>query len=258
MFSAAETRLLAAGWLIAVGMTLVALLWRAYRQTRYSASQFPLYMLNLFLTRVLWRARVRGKIDLPPDQGAIIVCNHVGPIDPGIIALACDRPVHWMVAREYCHHPMTGWALGILGAIPVGRSGVDTAATKLAIRYASQGDVVGMFPEGRINDTGQFMLPGRPGAALVALKARVPVVPCFIAGSPNRLAGLGFLFQPARARLVVGKPIDLSAWHGRHDDRELLEELTLGFMAEIARLGGAPDYQPQLAGKRWKPKNAEL
>jgi 1-acyl-sn-glycerol-3-phosphate acyltransferase len=121
------------------------------------------------------------------------------------------------------------------------------------MRYARQGDLVGMFPEGRVNTTNRLLLPGRPGAALVALKARVPVIPCYISGSPNDGTTLGFLFMPARTRLIVGQPIDISEYYDHDSDRGVLEQLTLRFMREIARLAGAPNYEPQLAGKRWKP-----
>ena len=73
--------------------------------------------------------------------------------------------------REYVMSPAFAWVLRTIEVIPVNRGGIDTAATKQAIRYASQGDLVGMFPEGRINEGGQFLLPGRPGAAMIALKA---------------------------------------------------------------------------------------
>lgn len=253
MLSDDVTRRLAAIVLAALGAALAAWIVRVFRRYPYTPVQFPLYMFGLFMTRVVWRAQIEGRLTLPRSQGAVIVCNHVGPIDPAFIALACDRQVHWMVAREYCHHPLVGWALRILQVIPTGRAGIDTAATKLALRYASQGDLVGMFPEGRINDTKGLMLPGRPGAALIALKARVPVVPCYIHGSPNDGTFIGFLFMTARTRLVVGQPLDISACFDRKNDRTVLEELTRQFMVEIARLAGQPDYVPQLAGRRWKP-----
>ena len=252
MLSDNATRVLAAGVLAVLAAAFVLFVVAVYRRNNFTLAQFPLYMLNLYLTKVRWRAKVEGRVNLPPGQGAVIVCNHIGPIDPGIIALAFDRPVHWMVAKEYFQQQPTGGALRALQAIPVGRAGVDTAATKLAMRYAQQGDLVGMFPEGRINDTKRFMLPGRPGVAMVALKARVPVIPCYIAGSPYDGTTLGFLLMTARTRLSVGRPIDISEYYGQEGDREVLEELTKRFMVEIANLAGVEDYEPELAGKRWK------
>lgn len=238
--------------LTSIGAALVTWALRGYRRSGLTPALFGLLVFNQFMTRVLWRARIEGRVRLPPGQGAVIVCNHRGPIDPGFIARACDRPVHWMVAREYVKLPVIGWALRALQVIPTGRAGIDTAATKLALRYAEQGDLVGMFPEGRINKTSNFMLPGRPGAALVALKARVPVIPCYIEGSPFDGTEFGFLFMMAKTRLVVGEPIDISAFYGQEGDRAVLEELTRRFMRAVARLAGEEDFVPEMAGKQWR------
>ena len=94
------------------------------------------------------------------------------------------------------------------------------AAIRTAIRLVQQGELVGVFPEGRINTTGQLLLPGRPGAAMIALKARAPVVPCYIHGAPYDGTTLGCLLMPASVRLEIGPPIDLSAYFDRDDRRE--------------------------------------
>jgi 1-acyl-sn-glycerol-3-phosphate acyltransferase len=252
MFSDAATRQLAIIVLAALATGLAIRVELLRRQMGVTFAQLPIYLFNLVMTRVRWRATVEGRIALPHGQGAVIVCNHICPVDPAFIALACDRPVHWMVAREYCELPLVGLALRVLKVIPTGRSGVDTAATKLAMRYAERGDVVGMFPEGRINDRKRFMLPGRAGAAMVALKARVPVVPCYIEGSPYDGTDFGFFFMTAKTWLKVGAPIDISQYYGQEGDREVLKSLTRRFMREIAVLAGKPDYEPTLAGKGWK------
>ncbi|HEX3872484.1 MAG TPA: lysophospholipid acyltransferase family protein [Pirellulales bacterium] len=259
MLSPEGTRVFAMTVLGLLAAAYVAWVVSVYRRSPYTLAQFPLYMLNLMLTRVLWRARVEGRVPFGPGQGAVIVCNHIGPIDPGFLALACGRPVHWMVASEYVKLPLFGHGLRALQVIPTNRGGVDTASTKLAVRYAQQGELVGIFPEGRINDTPELLLPGRPGAALIALRARVPVVPCFISGSPNDGTFWGFFFMSARTRVVVGKPIDLSEYYERQShERQTLEDLTVRFMKEIAALGGCPDYKPRLAGKRWKTEEAAV
>ncbi len=224
------------------------------RPARLSPLQASLCGLNYLLTRLLWRTEVRGTMPVRPGQGAVIICNHRSPVDPSFIQLATGpRVVHWMVAREYVRHPALAWFFRANQAIPVSRGGIDTAATKLAIRLAEEGELVALFPEGRINTSGQLLMPGRPGAALIALKARVPVVPCYCQGSPYDGTMLGALVTPARVRLTIGEPIDLSAYHGRESEREVLEELTLQFLRSIARLAGQPDFQPSLAGRFYKP-----
>jgi 1-acyl-sn-glycerol-3-phosphate acyltransferase len=96
------------------------------------------------------------------------------------------------------------------------------------------------------------MLPGRSGAALIALRARVPVVPCFVDGAPYDGTALGSFFMAAKARIVVGQPIDLSPYYGREGDKTVFQELTKKFLVEIAKLAGATSFEPRLAGRNWK------
>ncbi|HET6883263.1 MAG TPA: lysophospholipid acyltransferase family protein [Pirellulales bacterium] len=257
MFSDAATRQLAIVVLAAVAAALAIGVELLRREMGVTPIQLPIYLFNLVITRVRWRARIEGRVTVPHGRGAVIVCNHICPVDPAFIALACDRPVHWLVAREYCELPLAGLALRILEVIPTGRKGVDTAATKLAMRYTERGDLVGMFPEGRINESKQLLLPGRAGAAMVALKSRVPVVPCYIEGAPYDGTEFGFFLMTAKTRLRVGKPIDLSEYYGQEGNREVLRSLTLRFMREIARLAGRPDYEPTLAGKEKEVEQLE-
>jgi len=183
----------------------------------------------------------------------VIVCNHRSSMDPCFIELATTRPVHWMVAKEYCDRRSFGWFLRMAEVIPTNRAGIDTAATKAAIRSAENGGLVGVFPEGRINTTGRVLLPGRPGAALIALKARVPIVPCYVCGSPFSKHLLRPLIMPAKVELKIGRPIDLSEFYGREGEREVLEEITRRVLREMAALAGCPDFQPELAGRFYKP-----
>lgn len=253
MLSDPDTTILAACLLAALALALAAWGWTCRRRTRYTLLQAALYVYVRIMVRGAWRAEISGPLPVADGQGAVIVCNHISGIDPGFIAMATHRPVHWMIAREFYQLPLVHWFSVTMGAIPVNRGGVDTASTKLAIRYAQAGELVGLFPEGRINETDRLLLPGRPGAALIALKARVPVIPCFLRGAPLGKNVFSPLFMIAHARLTVGRPIDLSEYHGRNGENGILGEITRRFLVEIARLGGVEDYQAELAGRRWKP-----
>lgn len=252
MFSAAATKLLAIGVLAGMGLALVLCLAVLMRRLPLTPLQSFLYVCNVAVARLLWRARV-SPLPVPDNQGAVIVSNHLSPIDPCFIELTTKRAVHWMVAKEYCAHPASAWFLRACEVIPVSRGGIDTTATKRAIRYLEDGGLVGIFPEGRINTTRRVLLPGRPGAALIALKARVPVIPCYISGSPFDGTIWHSLFTPATVRLQFGRPIDVSEFYGREREREVLEHLTRRFLSEIAALAGKRDYQPELAGRFYRP-----
>lgn len=253
MRSPTATLIVAISVLVLCALVVVVRVLRHFGTTQHTWAQMPLYYLNLLYSLIVWRAKIMGTLPADPDQGAVVVCNHASAIDPAFVQLASKRMIHWMVAREYCLHPLIAWLFRITECIPVNRGGIDTAATKISIRYCSNGGMVGMFPEGRINMTDKLLLPGRPGAALIALKAQVPVIPCYLTGAPYHDWEFGCFLITAKTRLKIGEPIDLSEYYGRHTDKEVLGEVTRLFMKEIARLAGVEDYQPALAGRLWSP-----
>jgi 1-acyl-sn-glycerol-3-phosphate acyltransferase len=237
-------------------VVLLPIAFLAYRARRLSLTWHQRFWwgVNQVLCRVLWRAAISGPLPIGPNKGALVICNHRSPIDPCFIELGTHRAIHWLIAKEYCNDWKLGWFLRMCEVIPTNRAGVDTAATKMAIRLARNGNLVGLFPEGRLNTTEQVMLSGRPGVALIALKAGVPVIPCYIEGSPYDGTTLGALLMHARVKVTVGRPIDVSEYRGREGERGVLEELTRRLMQETARLGGHPDFEPELAGRSYRPE----
>lgn len=246
---------LAVGWLILLASTPFAVAWRNWRRTRYTAFQYFLFCLTYFIVRLQWRASLPPTPPAPPGQGAVLIANHRSSVDPFFIQMTMSHPSHWMVAREYCVSRAFGWFLRQCEVIPTGRGGVDTASTKSAIRLAAQGELVGLFPEGRINQSSEFLLPLRAGAILVALKAKVPVIPCYLHGSPF----CGPVWSPftmmARTRVLYGQPIDLSDYYERRSEEGVLGELMCRCAMELAKLAERADYQPKLAGRRWNSEH---
>lgn len=245
--------------LVMAGCLAALVVWYvlSWRRTEYTFAQYPFYLFYQFMRHMVWRVRYSQPLPIKPGQGAVIVANHRSSMDPAFLQDDSPRVVHWMIAREYWANPVMGGFFRLAECIPVGRGGIDTAATKMAIRYAERGELVGMFPEGRINETDAVLLPGRPGAVLVALKARVPIIPCFIHDAPYDGTATGVFTMPAKVRTIVGDPIDLSEYFDREREDGVLQEITLRVMREMARLGGHSDFEPTLAGRRWKPEVVE-
>jgi 1-acyl-sn-glycerol-3-phosphate acyltransferase len=228
--------LAAAGWIMSM-----------LRRSPFTPVQSILYGLNYILTRILWRMQIQGELSLPADQGAVIICNHRCPLDPSFIQATTPRAIHWMVAKEYCEFPGFRELLAACEVIPVRRGAVDRAAIRQAIDLLQRGELVGMFPEGYINVTEELLLPGHPGAALIALKGNVPVVPCYIEGAPYDGTTLGCLFMSAHVKLTIGQPINLTDVE-RGTGREVLNQWTRRFLIAIASLAGRTDYHPRLIG----------
>lgn len=249
--------LVIAGIVLAVILPLGWLVWQKCK-TDFTWPQFALWVGAIFFTRFIWRVTYTTPLPEEAKSGAIIVCNHTSGIDPFFLQVLCKWPMHWMVAKEYCEHRLFGPFLRTCEVISVNRRGIDTAATKTAIRYAEQGGLIGIFPEGRINMTEDLMLPVRAGAVLVALRARAPLLPCYIEGSPFRGTPLSPFFMRAKVRVSFGELIEVSTYEDVEQNDEVVREIMTRVILDIARLAGQEDFEPQFAGRKWRPSDEEV
>lgn len=227
-------------------------------RSRMNPLQCTLWIFAWLMAKYWWRAELPATVPLPEGVGAILVLNHRSSVDPFFIQTSTGRKVHWMVAREYCESFAFRWFLRQCEVIPVNRGGVDTQSTKAALRLTAAGGLVGMFPEGRINMTDEFMLPVRPGVAMIAMKSKVPLLPCYIEGSPYGGTAWSPFFIRGRVKVTYGEPIDITPYLDREHEEGVLEELTLRAVKALAVLAGKPEFEPKMAGKKWKPTQDEL
>lgn len=194
-------------WLAFLPLISIAYITLLISRSEYSLWENCLYAPTFLMGRLKWRVGFEN--DPPPElnKGAILVANHRSSVDPFFVQLAAKRRVHWMVAKEYCQHFLFGRILRPLQVIPTNRSGMDTAATKRAIRLTGEGRLVGMFPEGKINQSDSTLLPIRSGAALVGAKSHVPLIPLYIEGSPFNKTPWSPVLMRARVRISFGSAV---------------------------------------------------
>jgi 1-acyl-sn-glycerol-3-phosphate acyltransferase len=151
---------------------------------------------------------------LPAHGAALLIANHTSSADPFLLQASCRRALHFMVAQEIYGFWLFEPICKRLGCIPVRRDGSDLAATRAALRALESGQVVPIFPEGRIIPTlgpsGREIAPVKPGVAFLALRAQVPVIPAFIWGTPQTRRIAQGMLTPSHAHVLFGPPVDLS------------------------------------------------
>ena len=127
-----------------------------------------------YITLFVDSIQVEGRRLLPPGP-KIIVANHANVTDGFMLPLIIQEKVHFLIQEETFELPFLGRMLTMADQIPVvigqGREALDTAMEKLA-----QGNVVAIFPEGKLNH-GKDLHRAGSGAAILALKSGAPLVP---------------------------------------------------------------------------------
>lgn len=135
-------------------------------------------VLKLFvrcLMLVLGPLKVKGRSNVPPTGGLLILSNHLADIDPPVVQISCKRRIHFMAKSELFEIPVLKHLIRWFHAFPVKRGEPDRAAIKHAIGLLHEGEAVCIFPEGQLSELGELQ-PLLPGAALIVRKAAVPVI----------------------------------------------------------------------------------
>ena len=190
------------------------------------------------LPRRYFRFRVEGAEHMPTTGPCIVAANHTSYIDPIVLWMACPRHVRFIVDRAQYLRPLIHGMATRTGAIPVDNDPRDLGSLRQALLALKQGAALGIFPEGGRSDDGDLK-PAKPGAALLALRAGVPLIPAGIVGAFAAYSRHQRLPRPAPILVRFGEPIALpEAWRG-HAAREHLEDATALLMGRIKQLSTA-------------------
>lgn len=164
----------------ATGLVMAAGGWRLA-----SAPRPFLRRLLFLLLHLAYRLRFRGRGHIPASGPAIVVCNHVSFMDALVVGVASPRPLRFLMDKPIYESPWLNWLFRRVGAIPVDADRRDPGSVRQALAEVSralrQGEVVMVFPEGRLTPDGE-MQPFRRGLELILARDAVPVVPAGLAG----------------------------------------------------------------------------
>jgi 1-acyl-sn-glycerol-3-phosphate acyltransferase len=132
--------------------------------------------------RALVPLRVYGSERVPTTGGVVLALNHFSWLDPPAFGAACPRNIRYMAKIELHEVKLIGPLIRSYGTFSVRRGESDREAVRLMRQCVRDGLALGLFVEGTRQRSG---VPGdvQPGAAMVALQERVPIVPAAIHGS---------------------------------------------------------------------------
>lgn len=211
----AEIALLALAVVLAAG---VVGLWRAGRRANgadWGAGWMNALdgLIRLFCTRY---HRLRcAPIPVPAEGPAILACNHVSGLDPLLIIAACRRPVRFIIAVEQYRRFGLTWLFRAGGCIPVDRDSHPQRAYRAALKALAAGEVVALFPHGRIHLDTDPPRRLKAGVVRLATLSAAPLYPLRVQG----IAGVGHVvsgvLKRSHARLYSFAPLDCKSHH-RH------------------------------------------
>jgi len=122
------------------------------------------------------------QIPLPETGPAIVVANHVSGLDPFLLITACRRPLRFLIAREEYERPGLNWLFKASGCIPVDRAGRPEKALRQALRALQRGEVIALFPHGKIHLDSDPPLKIKGGVARLAAWSESAIYPVRITG----------------------------------------------------------------------------
>jgi len=183
------------------------------------------------LALILIRCKLTGLENIPRGRAALLVTNHLGDADMILGMAYTPLSIDVMSKAELRAFPILGKLMDAYGVIWVHRGQADRRAVRAVMDGLSQGRLIAIAPEGRESETGALE-EGTGGAAYLALKAGVPVVPITYTGTENAVifANLRHL-RRSDVTITIGQPFYLDP---DPDRRRAVQKGTQKIMSTLA------------------------
>ena len=181
------------------------------------------------------RMIVIGGENIPTDGAFVLAPTHRSYIDTPIAGVLYKRRMRFMGKGEMWHSKWFGWIISALGAFPVRRGQADREALTRCIEVLESGEPLVLFPEGERKD-GPVVQPLFDGAAYVAARGKVPIIPVGIGGSAQVMPRHAKFVYPHRTCVIVGEPIEVERSESGRASRRAVHEVTEKLHAELQRL----------------------
>ncbi|MGN6807381.1 MAG: MFS transporter [Trinickia sp.] len=147
--------------------------------------EFLLRFVAWVLVHTFYRIRLVHAERIPETGPAVLVCNHVSYVDALVIMAGSPRPIRFVMDHRIFETPFAGWVFRHAKAIPIAPTHENAALLERAYdacaEALAQGDLVCIFPEGKLTATGEINA-FRHGVTRIVERTPVPVIPMALRG----------------------------------------------------------------------------
>lgn len=187
------------------------------------------------ICRVYLRLRIVDAHKIPKSGTFILAPSHRSTLDIPVAAATTRRRMMYMGKDSMWKIKPIGVLLTALGSFPVTRGSADLEALKRCIAVLERGDPLVLFPEGTRHH-GRIIEPLFDGAAFIAYKTGVPIIPVGIAGSEEIWPPGTKLPRPRKCVAVVGDAIYPKNLGGARASREIMGEFTFELQSSLQKV----------------------
>jgi len=172
--------------------------------------------------------------NIPRTGSFVMTPNHVSFLDPPAAGAFVRRKLSYIGKPGLFKNRFFGWYMRKIRCIPVKSDSPFSGGMKQIIRDIREGTPVVVFPEGTRGDGASFLEP-ESGAAYLALKFNIPVIPVYIKGSEKALPRGARFIRRARIKVFYGKPKRYRIPEGA-DKEDAYRQVSRSIMEEIGKL----------------------
>jgi 1-acyl-sn-glycerol-3-phosphate acyltransferase len=190
--------------------------------------------LFYFICRMAFRLKVEGREHEPASGPLIVAGNHASLLDPPLIGMCLRRQSAYMAKDDLFAVPILGPWLRSIGSFPVRRGAADRTAIRRSLEVLKRGRVLVIFPEGTRSVDGRLR-DAEPGAAMIALRTGVPVLPAAVVNSYRILPKGARWPRFEQVTVRFGPLLDVPKVEGRLD-HETLAHWGRRIMTEIEQM----------------------
>ena len=163
-------------------------------------------LIIVLICTFYFRLRIDGKKNIPKTGAFILSPIHRSNVDTPIACAATTRQLRYMGKDSLWKIRPLGIILTALGGFPVTRGTADLEALKRCLAVLATGEPIVLFPEGT-RQSGDTVQPLFDGAAYLAIKAGVPIIPVGIGGTQAVMPKGSKFIYPKKCWMIIGKPI---------------------------------------------------